>query len=314
MAACMSGGAPQIRQPGGRVRERIRAAEVAGPIVRSRLEAVWTVLRAVCDAGADPDGIHRLRVATRRAIIALKAFDELTPSGDSRWFRRRLRRVRRVSGEARDLDVMAARFGHVTKADADAKARRLLVSMLAQERPATLEPIAAMYERLREDDWSGRLERLVVRMDRDRERVLLSTYGRRRLKSLVRRFFAYADPWSLGDERIHRLRIEGKRVRYALEIFAPVLPRRVCTKVQRSLERLQDNLGSFTDHAAAADRLRHWSGRLETPADRRILAAIRRREVREAARARTAIRKWWTRSRRRELQRYFRRMLRKGAG
>lgn len=289
------------------------AAHVAVRTVRSRLEDVWAALGDVGDSGADPVRIHRLRVASRRAMTALKAFDDLTPSGESRWFRRRLRRVRRASGEARDLDVMAARLGDTARADIGVSAHRLLASMLVRERPAALKPIAAIYERLREDGWSGRLERLVVRMGRDQERVPLNTYGRRLLKSISRSFFAHADPRMLDDERIHRLRIEGKRVRYAVEIFAPVLPRRECVKVQRSLERLQDKLGRFTDHTAAADRLRRLSRRLGTRADRRILATIRRREIREAARARTAVINWWTRSRRRQLRRCFRRLLRKGA-
>lgn len=114
-------------------------------------------------------------------------------------------------------------------------------------------------------------------------------------------------------EEIHRLRIEGKRLRYALEIFAPVLPARGRAKCQRALERLQDHLGLFTDHAAAADRLRRWSGRHATGADRRVLITIRKAESGEAERARRVFLKWWSRSRRRDLQRCFRQTLRKGS-
>ena len=48
--------------------------------------------------------------------------------------------------------------------------------------------------------------------------------------------------------------IEGKKLRYAMEIFVPVLPTRVRVRCQKSLERLQKTLGECTDHASAADR------------------------------------------------------------
>ena len=60
-------------------------------------------------------------------------------------------------------------------------------------------------------------------------------------------------------DEIHRLRIAGKKLRYALEIFAVALPVATQTGSLDALETLQETLGTFTDHAAAADRFRRWA-------------------------------------------------------
>lgn len=272
------------------------------------------MLRTACDGQADPECVHRLRVATRRAFAALDAFDEFVPEGASRWFRRSLRRVRRAAGEARDLDVLAGRIerddrGHT----AASTARRRLVAMLARQRPAARRPVVRVRERLLHAGWTARVERLIDRLARRHDRTPFAAYGRRRLKRLVRRFFEHARPRIRDPEEIHRLRIEGKRLRYTLEIFAPVLPRRGRMKCQRAMERLQDHLGLFTDHATVADRLRRWSGSHATEAYRTVLTTIRKTESGAAERARKAFLRWWSESRRRELQRRFRQTLREGS-
>jgi len=312
----MSGEAPQALgsiATGVRAGDDVTAVQVAGRIIRTRLESVWTALRAASDGQADADCVHRLRVATRRAIASLDAFEGLAPAGDSRWFRRRLRRVRRAAGAARDLDVLANRIDQDAGSEPASTARRRLKAMLARQRPAAREPVVDVREHLVAADWTGRMERLLARLARCRDQEAFRSYGRRRLKGLIRRFFEHVRPRIRDAEEIHRLRIEGKRLRYALEIFSPVLPSRGRVKCQKALETLQDNLGTFTDHVAAAERLRRWSEHRAAAADRGILTSIRKTESGEAERARRVFLKWWTRSRRRDLERCFRRTLRKGS-
>src|SRR4051812_42557814 len=60
----------------------------------------------------DIEHVHRLRVATRRAAAALKLYGECLPQKSVRWFKKRLRQIRRAAGEARDLDVLIQRLRH----------------------------------------------------------------------------------------------------------------------------------------------------------------------------------------------------------
>ena len=58
----------------------------------------------------DIEHVHRLRVATRRAVAALKLYRDCWPDKPARWMKKRLRKIRRAAGDARDLDVLADRL------------------------------------------------------------------------------------------------------------------------------------------------------------------------------------------------------------
>jgi CHAD domain-containing protein len=126
-------------------------------------------------------------------------------------------------------------------------------------------------------------------------------------------FFAKADRKLHNDDEIHALRIEGKKLRYALEIFAPALPARARARCQESLERLQKTLGDFTDHAAAADRFGRWARSADAGPNRDLLVSLRDEEIRQADIARKAFSKWWNPSQRRSLRRRFARTMRRSA-
>jgi CHAD domain-containing protein len=285
--------------------------ELAARTIRLRLQAVWRGLHAACGDLDDGESVHRLRVATRRAIAAFDAFDDLVPDGGGRWFRRRLRRIRRSAGDARDLDVLVERISGDSPPSSGVTARRRLIAMLARQRPAARQSVIEQRERLAESNWSGRAGRLVDRIAQGGHAPPPAAYCRRRMKRLVSRFFDRASRGPRRAGELHRLRIDGKRLRYSLEILAPVLPPSHRAKCEKTLESLQESLGRYTDHAAIAERLRRWPTRGVVTEDRRLLEAMRRAEADAADSARRGFVRWWTRSRRRALQKRFRRALRK---
>ncbi len=61
--------------------------------------------RAAQKPYADPEDIHQLRVYSRRAGAALRAFSAHCPSRDRRPLAHALRDLRGVAGQARDCDV-----------------------------------------------------------------------------------------------------------------------------------------------------------------------------------------------------------------
>lgn len=286
-------------------------SRVARRILRSRLATVWSGLQSACADSPDADAVHRLRVATRRGLAALEAFDALLPQRRREWFRRRLRRIRRVAGEARDLDVLVQTLGPDDgAATAPPRARARLVAMLSRQRLQSRQPIRELRDRLVAADWAGRLERLLDRVTSRGRNETFTRYAVRRFKPLMRRFFGRADRRLEDDRELHRLRIEGKKLRYTLEIFAPVFAPRMRVRCEASLQRLQATLGTFTDHAAAADRLRRWAKDDGLRSVRGALTSLRRHESNSADRARKSFAKWWKPARRRSLRRTLTRSLR----
>jgi CHAD domain-containing protein len=294
--------------------DRTPVGRVACRTLRKRLEAVWSELRACCGPRPDPERVHQLRVATRRTLAAIEAFDELLPAKRRAWFAKRLRRLRRAAGDARDLDVLTARLcGQMTQSQASpvGHGRARLVAMLSRQRIVSRRPIHELRDELVTADWTGRVDRLIGSIAAADRGPSFGDYARGRFRPLVERFFAKADRRLRDEEEIHRLRIEGKKLRYALEIFAGVFPRKMRKRCQESLERLQESLGEFTDHAAAADRFRRWAREDGLRANRDTLTDLRREEADRADSARRAFAKWWNPTRRRSLRRTFERTLRR---
>jgi CHAD domain-containing protein len=71
------------------------------------------------------------------------------------------------------------------------------------------------------------------------------------------------------DEMLHVLRIECKKLRYLLEFFAGLFPRKKVKTLIEQLKNLQDNLGDFNDLCIQQEYLLNISA--ELPASQRQL-------------------------------------------
>lgn len=286
------------------------AGAVAVTKLQERLTAVWQEIGEAGDPLADPEAVHRLRVATRRALAALAAFAALMPAKQRQRFQQRLRQVRRAAGEARDLDVLIDRLRQqwpAAIAPSPETAPERLIGLLTEQQIGSRGPIRDCQAELMAWDWPARqsqlLEAIVVT-----GRPRYGSFVHQRLKQVGQKFFANTGPFRKTDQ-LHQFRILGKRLRYSLDLFADALsppPRDRCLK---QLKKMQEALGDFTDHAAAADRL---IGLADEPLDAATLAlvdALRREEQQLAKLARRRFDQWWTDKRRKALKRLFRKAL-----
>lgn len=99
---------------------------------------------------------------------------------------------------------------------------------------------------------------------------------------------------STPDERIHELRIHGKKLRYLMEFFAPVFPQAQFDPLLKSLKAIQDELGLFNDYSVQQDSLSLFAGKLgrqHMEADLEIaqsmgalIAVLHRRQIEQRAR------------------------------
>src|SRR5262245_48894926 len=86
--------------------------EAARRALALRLQVVADHLpKAVAAAEEDVEHVHQLRVATRRADAALRLFHLCLPRKVYRRARKRLRKIRRAAGAARDWDVFLISLG-----------------------------------------------------------------------------------------------------------------------------------------------------------------------------------------------------------
>lgn len=240
----------------------------AGEAVLDYVGAQLTELRSLEAAlrRAEPDSIHRMRVAARRARAALQEFRPLFEKaalvpliGELRWLGRELSGARDVQ-VLRDLLIADLDDVPVELALGPVRARvtGYYAPRLAQaEREVRQLPESARYQRLLEQ-----LTAFVVAAPfaagatKPAAKVLprLVARSQRRVRHRMHAAHQAIAPGE-RDRALHEARKAAKRTRYAAEAVAPVAGRRP-KKSAKALKRLQSTLGDQHDSVLAADELR----------------------------------------------------------
>ncbi|HSL10531.1 MAG TPA: CYTH and CHAD domain-containing protein [Actinomycetota bacterium] len=284
------------------------AVPTAGDVVRHAVaSSVLHLVRhdPVVRLGTDVEGVHQMRVATRRLRSDLRTFRPLVDEAWTRSLRDELGWLGDALGTARDADVLLGRI------------RGRIASIDETERPATAGIVEALERRAKEahaaladvlasDRYVDLLDALVVAANAPSFTPAAAGPADAALAPLVRR------PWKRlrrsaraaqrrpSAERLHRARIDAKRLRYASETVAVVVgepARRVAARA----EAVQDVLGEHQDAIVALSWLRSWSS--GASADGAFAAGVLAdRELSAAADARERWRHAWRRLERRKLR------------
>lgn len=238
--------------------------------LRSRLERVAALTPcAAHKAGVSCEHVHRLRVATRRASVALRLFRDLLPRKRRSDLERTLHRMRRRAGAARDLDVLIRRLTALVPETPAIEVAELVAGVAVKRGDAQrgLRHIAAR-RRLKRfvDDSEQLLAR--VRWRGAGGEPDLQPFLRMLLGDLVTAFREAATdaPKNASDAaEWHRRRVAAKRLRYGLELLAGPLQAAQSAKLREQLIQIQDSLGEIHDRAVAQE---FWAALLaEKPAD-----------------------------------------------
>jgi CHAD domain-containing protein len=242
-----------LERPAGEAARRIALAEVA------RAEQA----RLALDRGEDPEALHDLRVALRRLRSDLRAFRGELGDAVPGKLRRRVRRLAAMTNPGRDAEVGAALLAQLADGatGSERRAADVLAGRLGDRRDRVyrhvrgerLGELETLLARLRETLGSWRVE---IRLDGEAEpelsfRAALGAQLARHAGALLAALERAREAPEPG--RVHRVRIEAKRLRYLLEPVAPRLP--AARAVVTRLRHLQDLLGAANDLAVVAAEL-----------------------------------------------------------
>ncbi|MBV9122407.1 MAG: CHAD domain-containing protein [Planctomycetes bacterium] len=278
-------------------------ADAARRVLTVRLELVRDFLPlALRDWDKDPEHVHQLRVSTRRARAALDIFASCLPPREYRAARKLLRRVRRAAGEARDWDVFLASLnGEEPRPSPRHRAGRdFLLSyafahrLLAQthlEETSRLYPFS--FDRFLAETVAA------VHAPLAAGRRTLIDLALPMLSSLVGEL-ERAAAGDLNDyQHLHQVRIFGKRLRYAMEVFADCFDPSFREQLYPAVEEMQDILGRANDSHVAVVRLEALAAHLEILLPRQwkrfkpgIMGWLRFHEGR-LVQEQQHFRKWW---------------------
>jgi len=220
---------------------------------------------AVERAEEDIEHVHQLRVGTRRAGAALRVFREVLPNRSRRRVRRLLRRLRRAAGQARDWDVFLLNLPQARALQTAAgrpAADFLLGYGLGQRHAAQLLLVQAAEQN--GADLHAAADELLEALEqpRDNDDPPLRSFALAQFHPLFTDFHqgVLADPDQPAE--LHQLRISGKRLRYALEIFIPCFPEWFQQQLYPAVEELQELLGTLQDAVVGSDRLKDLAASL----------------------------------------------------
>jgi triphosphatase len=211
--------------------------------------------------GGSPEYVHQSRVAIRRLRSAFRLFAPVLAADFVATYSPRWKKLAAHLGSARDWDVFLsetlAPLEEAFPDDADLavlRARGEETQRKAQESAGVA---------LRQKEYSQLLLAFSAALfretpptiaARDKEAaVSLRQFAGGRLKRRARAIARLAgEHGKMNAERRHELRIAFKKLRYALEFFAPILPRKHLSRYQTSLATIQDLLGTLNDQVTAS--------------------------------------------------------------
>lgn len=201
----------------------------------------------------DIECLHKARVSTRRLRAALSLFAPCFPSGEAKSWKKVVARITGLLGEARDLDVQMESVQEELRAAGERERpglARLLLRLSRRREKLQLRILAALDGGIREPlgEMLGGL-REAIRKDilaqEDSPSFALCADEIRAHIADVLSFDGFVrNPSSIKE--LHDLRKAGKRLRYALELFAPLSAELLHPSIER-LKGLQDLLGEIHD-------------------------------------------------------------------
>lgn len=275
----------------------IRRGATLGEILRDAGRAYLGQFSANMAAVEDgqAEGVHQMRVALRRLRGILKAADDRLPPADYAWVDERFKHVLQELGPARNWDVLretltaapdlahrrtAAHRRLMTAAEARRRAAhsRAAAQMMSPVVTRTMLEIGRWFEGL-----PARSPDAAMPVTAAAPELLARAQKRFRKKG---RHFARLTP----DQR-HKLRIAGKNLRYAAELFVPLYGAGRAKTFLRRLKSAQDVLGALNDIQGAHALLRPLAkGALGAPAGE-VLGWLDRKAAGLAKRASEAVKK-----------------------
>ncbi|TPE48296.1 CYTH and CHAD domain-containing protein [Amaricoccus solimangrovi] len=237
------------------------AEKVARDILRDCFAQITREQERLADETA-PEGAHQLRVGLRRLRTALKLFEPVLGTGGEGA---RLSETARTLGQAisplRDLDVLEEEIGELVESGLDAPARDALVAAISERREqerararaamAGPEGVRFLFDLGQFIETRGWL----VPSDYDQTARLAQPVGEvagqmlgKRLKAARKRAKHLEH---LDEHELHDLRKALKKLRYGVEMLAPIYGGREVSHYVRAIKDLQDKFGSLTDAAMA---------------------------------------------------------------
>ncbi|MCX4144866.1 MULTISPECIES: CHAD domain-containing protein [Paraburkholderia] len=255
-------------------------ASYAAPLVDDAIELANAVRE-----DASPEALHKLRVSLRRLRSLWWAFEPLLDKGENTRQRALYKYLATAAGKTRDWDILIELI---------AQDERIAHEITPTLQAARSGALATSRETLSNADVKHLLQDALTSANKElntaRERVPLQKFADKRVtaseRSLNKRIKRASQAKRSNYAAFHDVRKAGKKVRYLLEFFEPILS--VSHKrVLKRLKQIQKRFGTLNDIVASEmllrDNMSLLAGSGDTDATLDWLKKERKRRMRAAA-------------------------------
>lgn len=223
-----------------------RSADEARRILAERVDVVRAQVPAI--RRESPDGIHDLRVASRRLVAAVGLVKRVAPSAPWQPLRQQARQITRLLGRVRELDVMLLQAGafQFPKDPGLAWAQSRAVGLLAVRRAEAGDDVHAAADVVESEHFALAVDAVLDALAPGRV-CHLKLARKLPLRAFQRARAAHLQWCDSGrDADLHAVRVALKKFRYTCELFVPVYDTELSGLLD-SLKNLQDALGHWND-------------------------------------------------------------------
>jgi len=202
----------------------------------------------------DIEYVHRMRVASRRMHTGLRLFNKFLPENYGEKWLGEMKGITRALGNARDLDVQIQFLQLECQGDLSERYKpgyEHLLLRLTQLRANTQQEVNSTIHTLQRNQiFEEILDVLKGARIEDNDFYSPSLYelAQRAINKALTVFLSYHDIIQdpNNSEKLHQMRIAGKRLRYTMEIFRP-LYREAIDPLIDVMKGIQDQLGDIHD-------------------------------------------------------------------
>ncbi len=233
----------------------MRSDQAAKVVLRFLLN-VMRINEAIFEKDLDTEVLHDFRVALRRTRSALAQIKNVFPTRTTDRFKKNFAYVGKRSNDLRDLDVYLlnqdaykAMLPAVLRDDIDPLFRHLRKKRAKAFQHVLRDLKSKKYAKIMKD-WETFLNKQPPdSATASNAELPIIDLARRRIYKKYRGVVKTGSKILANseDQMLHVLRIECKKLRYLMEFFASLFPRKKINALIGQLKNLQDNLGNFND-------------------------------------------------------------------
>lgn len=202
------------------------ALEWAAKVLRVRFEEVLEKRDAALHS-EDIEGVHDMRVATRRLRSALRDFAHLMKKKPLKQVKKDLKQIADALGAARDQDVAVVALEKLRKKSRDKKTREGIGKLIEERRSLREQAQIGLIETLAVamiEDLQRRFNKAIDEATRQKKSARIVSFNEAGRDVVGKSLEEFCDlskniyaPFT--DEPLHELRISAKRLRYAIELY-----------------------------------------------------------------------------------------------